>query len=164
MSRIKTGLFWALLGIAFLAACQSAPNKKGAPSAADIVLLKQAGFVQSDEGWEFSASEKLLFGTNEATLTANARQTVTRIARLLIGMDILSLRIDGHTDTTGSASYNDQLSLRRAQAVADTMEAAGMPASGMTVRGLGSRIPVVSNQSADGRAQNRRVVVVIAGS
>lgn len=164
MNRMKLRFFLSLIGLLLLAACQTAPPEKGTANPEHIAQLKQAGFVQTEEGWEFSASEKLLFGTNEATLTANARQTVSRIARLLIGMDIDSLRIDGHTDSTGSPGYNDQLSLRRAQAVAEAMEAAGMPAAGIAVRGLGSRMPVVGNQSADGRAQNRRVVLVVAGS
>ncbi|RIX46075.1 MAG: hypothetical protein D3M94_10185 [Rhodocyclales bacterium GT-UBC] len=163
MNTLKRHFFFGLI-VLLLAACQSAPPAKGTANPENIALLKQAGFVQTDAGWEFSASEKLLFGTNEAVLTAPARQAVARIARLLLDMEITQVRIDGHTDNTGQASYNDQLSLRRAQAVADAMQAAGMPANGMTVRGLGSRIPVTDNHTSDGRAQNRRVVLVIAGS
>lgn len=163
MIRIKAILACMLASLFFLTACQTATSKKAGLSPAEIAVLKKEGFVQSAEGWEFSASEKLLFGSDEAVLTQSARQTVERIARLLISMEILNLRVDGHTDTTGSQTYNDQLSLRRAQAVAEAIETAGMPSGGMKVRGLGSRMPVVSNQTAEGRAQNRRVVLVIAG-
>jgi len=143
-----------------LSGCQTAPEKEGL-SAEHVTALKQEGFVESEEGWEFSASEKLLFGANEATLVANARETVERVARLLIRLAIPTVRVDGHTDATGSTSYNDQLSLRRAQVVADALVAAGVPAEGITVRGLGSQAPVASNQTAEGRLQNRRVVLVI---
>ncbi len=157
-------LVFALWGaVCGLVACQTAPEKKVGLSAEQIAALKQEGFVESEEGWEFSASEMLLFGANEAQLVPNARETVGRIARLLVRLEIPAVRIDGHTDATGSVSYNDQLSLRRAQAVADAIVAAGMPASGVAVRGLGSRAPVASNQTAEGRSQNRRVVLVILG-
>lgn len=163
MTRIRTILVCMLASLFFLTACQSFTGKKAGLSPAEIATLKNEGFVQSAEGWEFSASEKLLFGSDEAILTQSARQTVERIARLLVSMEILSVRIDGHTDTTGNQTYNDQLSLRRAQAVAEAIETAGMPSRGTKVRGLGSRMPVASNQTAEGRAQNRRVVLVIAG-
>lgn len=154
-------LFGALLG---LTACGSLGTTTSAFSASQIAALKQEGFVQSDEGWEYIASEKLLFGSNEASLLPNARQTVERIARLLVGIDIQKVRVDGHTDATGTIAYNDQLSQRRAQAVAESMALAGMPANGIKVRGLGSRLPVASNQSVEGRAQNRRVALVVTGN
>lgn len=152
-------------------ACQSLPEQASPPQAAQrkthlnpaqIAALKQEGFVESEEGWEFNASEKLLFGPDEAMLITAARQTVERIAHLLIRLDIGNVRIDGHTDTTGSVAHNEQLSLRRAQAVGEAMILAGMNPKGIQVRGLGHRMPIVSNQTAEGRAQNRRVVLVIA--
>lgn len=153
------------------AACQSLSEPASQPQAAErkmrlspaqTAALKQEGFVESEEGWEFSASERLLFGPNEATLIANARQTVERIAHLLIRLDIGNVRIDGHTDATGGAAYNEQLSLRRAQAVGEAMIQAGMNPGGIQMRGLGRRMPIAGNQTAEGRAQNRRVAVVIA--
>ncbi|MCL2344731.1 MAG: OmpA family protein [Desulfobulbus sp.] len=162
-------LFGLWLALFALSGCQTPPpapepEQKTGLSAAQVAALKQEGFVESDEGWEFSASEKLLFGANEATLAQNAQEAVGRIAHLLIKQELPTIRVDGHTDATGSVSYNDQLSLRRAQAVADALVAAGMSASGITVRGLGSRAPVASNQTAEGRSQNRRVVLVILGN
>ncbi|MCL2658272.1 MAG: OmpA family protein [Betaproteobacteria bacterium] len=154
-------LFGLWVAVFSLSGCQTAPEKKDGLSAEQVAALKQEGFVESEGSWEFSASDKLLFGSNEATLVPNARETVDRVARLLVKLAIPAVRVDGHTDATGSASYNDQLSLRRAQAVADALIAAGVPAGGVTVRGLGSRAPVASNQTAEGRSQNRRVVVVI---
>lgn len=159
----KSGLLFVLwLAVFSLAACQTPPpEKKAGLSVEQVAALKQEGFVESDEGWEFNASEKLLFGANEAALTTNAKETVSRIAHLLVKLEIPAVRVDGHTDSTGREAYNDQLSLHRAQAVADIIIAAGMPSDSVGVRGLGSRFPVASNSTAEGRSQNRRVVLVI---
>lgn len=159
---IRKSCFLLALWVAVfsLSACQTAPEKEGL-SAEGVTAIRQQGFVKSEEGWEFSASEKLLFGIDEATLLPHARETLERIAHLLIKLEIPALRIDGHTDTTGSDRHNDQLSLRRAQAVAEVLVATGVPVENITVRGLGSRAPVASNQTAEGRSQNRRVVLVI---
>ncbi|MDR1996436.1 OmpA family protein [Azonexus sp.] len=152
------GLWVAVFG---LSGCQTAPEKQEGLSAEQVAALKQQGFVESEEGWEFSASEKLLFGANEAALVPSAREAVERIAHMLVKLALPAVRVDGHTDATGSASYNDKLSLRRAEAVAEVLIAAGIPADNIEVRGLGSRAPVASNQTAEGRSQNRRVVLVI---
>lgn len=141
-------------------ACQSLPQGQ-ALSQQQIAALKVEGFEQSDEGWAFSASDKLLFGTNEAVLVPAARQVTNRIGHLLVSLQIERIRVDGHTDTTGSAAYNEQLSLRRATAISDALIAAGMNAKSIQVRGLGQTAPIASNQTAEGRLQNRRVVIVI---
>lgn len=163
MPRHIAFAFLLLLACLGLGACQSTPAK-GSLSERQIAALKQEGFQPSDEGWEFSASEKLLFGSNEAVLVPSARQAVERLGRLLIEVGIPAVRIDGHTDTTGSAAHNDQLSLRRAQAVAEVMAHAGLATAGIQVRGLGSRAPIASNNTPEGRAQNRRVVLVVIGN
>lgn len=168
--KIRMCFVVLLTGAFLLAGCQSAPAKKAETPAktglspAKIAILKQEGFTETEEGWTFSASEKLLFAKNESELTSNAQQSIARLTRILVEMEILDVRVDGHTDTTGSQAYNDQLSLRRAKAVAEVMSNAGMPSGGISVRGLGSRIPVASNQTPEGRAQNRRVVLVIAAN
>lgn len=160
----RTIIIWiyVLATLTALGGCQNLPEYKSRLNSAQIAALKQEGFVKSEEGWEFSASEKLLFGSNEDTLLPNARGAVERIARLLINLDISNVRIDGHADITGSVTYNDQLSLHRAQAVRDVLVQTGMSTNEIRVRGLGNRSPIVSNKTPDGRAQNRRVVIVIA--
>jgi len=152
-------LLW--LAVAMLAACQSVPVGLRL-SEMQIAELRSAGFEPSDEGWEFNGSDKLLFGSNEAALVPAARHVVDRLGRLLSSLNIGQIRVDGHTDVTGSAAYNEQLSWRRASAVGDALIAAGVPAKAITVRGLGRKEPVASNLTVDGRMQNRRVVIVIA--
>ena len=153
-------LFMCVL-LMLLGACQSLPQGQTL-SQEQIAALKTEGFEKSEDGWEFSASDKLLFGSNESVLIPNARQVTNRIGSLLVSLQIERIRVDGHTDATGSGSYNEQLSLRRATAVADALIAAGVNAKSLQVRGLGQKVPVASNQTAEGRLQNRRVVIVIA--
>jgi outer membrane protein OmpA-like peptidoglycan-associated protein len=146
---------------AFLAGCQTAPPPKGL-TPAQITVLKQEGFKQTDEGWEFGLSAKVLFDSNASTVKAESRANIERLAHTLLTAGIDHMRLDGHTDSTGSADYNRNLSLRRAQAVADILVAAGMAAANVQVRGLGDSKPVSENTTAEGRAQNRRVAMVLA--
>ena len=143
-----------------LGACQNVPQRQHL-SQEQIAALKAEGFEQSEDAWEFSASDRLLFGSNESALITTARQVTNRIGRLLVSLQIERIRVDGHTDATGSTGYNEQLSLRRATAVSDALIAAGVNAKSIQVRGLGQSVPVASNQTAEGRLQNRRVVIVI---
>jgi OOP family OmpA-OmpF porin len=73
------------------------------------------------------------------------------------------IKITGHTDSTGTAEYNQQLSLRRAQAVRDYLVKLGGNASIMEVSGMGASVPIADNKTAAGRAQNRRVEVEVTG-
>lgn len=159
----KMSKFNVLLGLVLLclAACQSVPGKVGNLTEQQVAALKEVGFVQDADDWVFSASDKLLFGSNEAELTEEAKQTVYRITHQLMQVGIMAVRVDGHTDATGSRSQNQQLSQRRAEAVAERMRAAGMKPDQIRVRGLGSEFPVADNRSESGKAQNRRVVLVV---
>ncbi|EIW8711953.1 TPA: OmpA family protein, partial [Klebsiella pneumoniae] len=72
-------------------------------------------------------------------------------------------RLEGHTDNYGEDSYNEALSLKRANSVADAWaEGAHVPRSNLVTRGLGKKYPIASNDTAAGRAENRRVTVVIS--
>lgn len=151
-------LAWVVAGL--MSACQSAPVANRLTDV-QVAALKQEGFSQTDEGWEFSASDKLLFGYDEYVLQPEAREVVGRIGRILANARILRVRVDGHADGVGGDAYNQQLSLRRAQIVADELVAGGVAPGAITVRGLGKSSPIASNQTVEGRMQNRRVAIVI---
>ncbi|WP_340618228.1 OmpA family protein [Xenorhabdus entomophaga] len=70
-------------------------------------------------------------------------------------------RLDGHTDNYGEVSYNNQLSLKRANTVAEALTQGGMQRTHLTTRGLGPDQPIADNRSSKGRAENRRVAIVI---
>jgi len=149
-------LFVALLA---LSGCQTAPPKGLTP--AQIAVLKQQGFALTDEGWAFGLSGKVLFGSDVESLNPASTEIVQRIGKALLGVGIERVRIDGHTDASGKETYNQQLSLRRAKSVATVLTGVGMKEQNIQLRGLGSSEPVVSNDTAAGRTENRRVSIVV---
>lgn len=110
----------------------------------------------------------VLFEFGKATLTGNARVKVRDIADALNNIaPKRQVSVEGHTDSIGSEAYNQRLSEHRAEAVAISLENAGVRNQRITTRGFGKRYPVASNTNPDGtdnpagRAKNRRVEVVI---
>jgi outer membrane protein OmpA-like peptidoglycan-associated protein len=104
----------------------------------------------------------VLFDTNKATLKPGADQRLDRLATFLQANPNEKLIIEGYTDSTGSEEYNQELSRRRAQAVADALASRGIAASRYSVVGRGEAFPVATNSTQAGRQQNRRVEVVFS--
>jgi outer membrane protein OmpA-like peptidoglycan-associated protein len=104
----------------------------------------------------------ILFDVGEATLRSDARMTLAKLAGILLIMPDLNVRIEGHTDSTGSAALNQSLSERRAGAVFDLLAAQGVSSSRMTRFGYGLDRPIADNSTAQGRQRNRRVELIIA--
>jgi len=73
------------------------------------------------------------------------------------------LQVEGHTDSTGSDDFNQQLSEKRAAAVRDFLVQEGISMNSISARGFGKTVPVASNDTASGRQLNRRVEMVVAG-
>jgi outer membrane protein OmpA-like peptidoglycan-associated protein len=141
-----------------LAGCQSKPQGL---TAEQIALLQAQGFKLTDNGWEFGFSDKVLFGNNVGKLSPQSTEIVEKMGKALKSVNIVQFRLDGHTDNYGEDSYNDQLSLRRANAVADVLAGIGIPRANIETRGMGKRQPVASNATSSGRAENRRVAIVV---
>lgn len=100
------------------------------------------------------------FDIDEASLRPDARPVIQEIHALLEAAPALVLSIEGHTDNTGDADHNRDLSAARARAVADALVALGVPPARLQSRGLGADKPVADNGTEAGRAQNRRVELV----
>jgi len=149
-----------LIILSLLSACQNTGSSNGL-SRAQRDLLLQEQFFPTDEGWELGLSNRILFATDEASIRQESRSRLVRIGQLLQSIGSLPLRLDGHTDATGSDAYNEQLSLRRAQAVADILIETGLRKDLLQVRGLGKRLPLLDNKTRQGRAENRRVAIVV---
>lgn len=101
------------------------------------------------------------FDTNSATLKPDLREVLNTFAKGLTDNPGLLVRIVGHTDSTGSDAINDPLSQRRADTVKGFLEDRGVPASRIETVGRGSREPVASNDTEQGRSRNRRVEIFL---
>lgn len=97
------------------------------------------------------------FETASSTLTANAETVLDRQITKLKQARATLIEVAGHTDSRGAAEYNLELSQARAQSVVDYLVANGIPASRLTAQGYGEYEPIASNDTQDGREQNRRV-------
>lgn len=163
-ARPTNRLLLALLAGLIVSACQTPPPAAvAAPAAAEAraTVLKSLGFVPQSDNWELSLGVRLLFDSDVDRLTDDGREALHSMARTLREVGIDKIRVEGHTDNIGSARYNQDLSLRRAESVARELELAGMPPRAIQRVGLGFSKPVADNASADGRAQNRRVVLTV---
>ncbi len=116
---------------------------------------------QTDRGMVLTLGD-VLFDTNKSTLKAGAATTLDRVAEFMAKNAGTKVMIEGHTDSTGSEDYNQELSQRRADAVATALESHGIDRSRVQPLGRGESLPVASNDNSAGRQQNRRVEIVFS--
>ncbi|MFB3906490.1 MAG: OmpA family protein [Acidobacteriota bacterium] len=124
-------------------------------------LSKVADTQQSARGMIVNLPD-ILFAVNQAALKPEATLVLAKLAGILLIMQDLNLRVEGHTDSTGTAAYNLKLSQQRADSVMDFLARQGIATQRMKSVGYGMDRPVADNTSAEGRQKNRRVEIVIA--
>ena len=150
----------ALMAAVLLTGCQAPQGKF---SQEQVAAMKSYGFTDSDGDWSLGLSDSILFDKNDYHLRSDSQAQIQKMASRLAATGITHARLDGHTDNYGEDSYNEMLSLKRADIVADDWaKGANIPRSNLTTRGLGKKYPIASNDTAKGRAENRRVTVVIS--
>lgn len=103
----------------------------------------------------------ITFDTDSAVFKPVFNNILTSVAKVINEFDKTKVQIAGYTDSTGSAAYNNSLSLQRAQAVANYLKLRDVSASRLLVYGYGSSNPIASNATAAGREQNRRVEITL---
>jgi outer membrane protein OmpA-like peptidoglycan-associated protein len=113
-------------------------------------------------GTELTLASDVLFNTGAAELKPGANLQISRLANYMRSNPKTRIMVEGHTDSTGSAAFNEQLSEQRAQAVASTLEMQGIATDRIQTVGRGEDFPVATNATADGRQQNRRVDIVLS--
>ena len=105
--------------------------------------------------------DNITFDTNSAEIHEESYYELGRIVRLMKDNPTLRLEISAHTDDVGADDYNLHLSERRAKSITDYLISQGVPASSLTSKGYGKTKPIVPNTSAENRAKNRRVELMI---
>ena len=103
----------------------------------------------------------VLFDFNSAELKAEGRLSVARVAGFLIALDARDAIIEGHADNIGRADYNVELSRQRAESIRDALFEFGVSDDRLVAEGYGANFPIASNDTPEGREQNRRVEIVI---
>lgn len=124
-------------------------------------LGSNATVVNTGQEIVVTMAQDILFATDSAVVRPDLQANLRAVAQNINAYPVSTVFVTGHTDSTGSASYNQQLSLRRADAVAGVLISSGVPGNRVQTRGMGMTMPVASNDTAVGRAQNRRVEITI---
>lgn len=123
--------------------------------------LEGAEVERVGEGIKITFDSGLMFALDSYQLNATTKSNLKEMAATLKKYEDTNIVIEGHTDATGSDSYNQQLSEQRANQVEEYLSAQGVSASRMTAEGYGETQPIATNDTEVGRQQNRRVEVAI---
>ncbi len=110
---------------------------------------------------EIRFDSDVLFAVDSSTVGAGAKGTLDQVAAVIAEFPKTAVVVQGHTDSTGSDAYNQSLSERRADAVRAHLASRGVDGARMTAVGYGESAPVADNGTAEGRARNRRVTILL---
>ena len=105
----------------------------------------------------------VLFDSGKYTLRPLAREKLAKISGIVLGYPSLKLAVEGNTDSVGTELFNQQLSEQRAEGVRTYLTQQGVPESSTTAKGFGKTRPIASNDTSEGRQQNRRVELIVSG-
>jgi outer membrane protein OmpA-like peptidoglycan-associated protein len=132
---------------------------------------KQAAEIERDiegakverigEGIKITFDTGILFDVNSSTLKPIASDNIKKLSEILNKYSDTDILIEGHTDNTGDDKYNEELSIKRAEAVSNFTKMQGIKGDRITTVGYGETQPVESNETVEGRAKNRRVDIAI---
>jgi outer membrane protein OmpA-like peptidoglycan-associated protein len=135
-------------------------EKRAAQAAADLAAF--ASVKQETRGMVITLSGSVLFVSNKSDLLPGAQVKLNEVADALTKQDSESkIVVEGHTDSQGGAPYNQELSQRRAQAVRDYLVTRGIAPDRVTSQGFGLTRPIADNSTPEGRANNRRVEIIV---
>jgi len=116
------------------------------------------------EGIVVEFNSQILFGFDQSNLSADAKNNLDKLVVVLNNYPDTDIEIQGHTDSTGSEDYNQNLSVRRATSVSGYLKQNGISGRRINTVGFGELYPKYSNDSESGRAQNRRVEFLITAN
>lgn len=137
-------------------------NRALADRAAKLeAMLVELHAKQTERGMVVTIGD-VLFATNEANLTPNGTSTLRKLAEVMQQNPERTVLVEGFTDSTGSSSYNQDLSQRRANAVATALAEMGIERQRIATKAYGEAFPVAGNDTAGNRQLNRRVEIVLS--
>jgi outer membrane protein OmpA-like peptidoglycan-associated protein len=141
---------------------RSAAERQARAALASLATI--AAIKEEARGTVITLNGAVLFVTGEAKLLPIAQERLRQVARALKETPHGALVVEGHTDSVGSPAANEELSLRRAGAVREFLVSEGVDADRIRAVGLGQSRPIADNRSPEGRANNRRVEIVVSPS
>lgn len=124
-------------------------------------LAEIAAIKNESRGTVITLSGSVLFASGQAVLLPSAQEKLQQVATALQSTGERNIVVEGHTDSQGSRSSNEELSFRRADAVRNYLVSQGIPVSRIRSQGLADTRPVADNRTPEGRANNRRVEIVV---
>jgi outer membrane protein OmpA-like peptidoglycan-associated protein len=127
-------------------------------------VLGDAEVRREGEGIIINFKEKVLFAYDRSDLGASAQANMDKLVNVLNKYPDTNIEVIGHTDAKGSDAYNQGLSERRANAVITYLRTHNITSSRLSAKGMGESDPVATNDSEEGRSQNRRVEFVITAN
>lgn len=153
----------AIIGAAVGAGAGAAIGNQLDKQEADLraQLGNDVGIENTGDRLIVTMPQDILFATDSAALRPDLRRDLGTVAQSLMAYPDTTVQVLGHTDSDGDADYNLALSQRRANAVADALITEGVPSFRVQPIGRGEDQPVASNLTPQGKAQNRRVEIVI---
>lgn len=141
-------------------AARKEAERRAEQAAADLARI--ASVKQESRGMVITLSGEVLFTSGKSELLPAAQAKLTEVANALTQQNPdATIVVEGHTDAQGSQTFNLDLSTRRAQAVRDYLASHGVASDRIRAEGLGFSRPIADNKTAEGRANNRRVEIVV---
>ena len=134
-------------------------DNRAAKAQADLSNL--AAVKEEERGLVITLSGSVLFASNKSELLPSAQDRLNHVADALLTTKERKLTVEGHTDSQGTVNHNQDLSQRRADAVRSYLISRGYPGDLILAQGIGENRPIANNKSAEGRANNRRVEIIV---
>jgi outer membrane protein OmpA-like peptidoglycan-associated protein len=156
-SRTKGAVIGGVAG----AAIGSAVGYQLDKQAKELEQIPNMEVARQEDSLLVTVSDAILFDTNSAALKAQAQSMLAQTADVMIRYPDSDILVKGHTDSTGSEKYNQELSERRAKSVQNFLIGKGVAPQRITAIGFGKTMPVASNYTPEGREKNRRVEMEI---
>jgi outer membrane protein OmpA-like peptidoglycan-associated protein len=161
-ARVETDKREAATGaqLATEQAARAAAEKRA--SDAVQALAKLAAVKEEARGMVITLSGSVLFASDKSALLPSAQARLSSVAEALLANKQRTIVVEGHSDSKGKDAYNMELSLHRAEAVRSFLVSKGYDPSRITAQGIGKDRPIADNATVEGRANNRRVEIVVS--